>query len=71
LADAEDVTVGVAHVHLPKAKGLIAWRLEHLQPLTRADLVQGVHVSNDEGQPDAVWSAATLPVQAEEDLTLA
>src|ERR1700738_499761 len=87
LADSEDMSIGVAHVHLSHVPWLIRRRPSYFKPLCDAVLVDGVHIIHPnrhpltlvggfvafrtEGHLDVALATPPLTVFAQKDLALA
>src|SRR2546422_8279616 len=67
-ADAEDVPVGVAHVHLAQVPGLVRRRTGDFEALLQTAAVDGCDVVDKDAHPRSALAAAALTVLTEKDL---
>src|SRR5437867_1713541 len=68
LADAEDVPVGMAHVHLAQVPGLVRRRTGDFEALLQTAPVDGCDVVDKDAHPRSALAAAALTVLTEKDL---
>ena len=68
-ADPQDVSVGVADMHLSYVPWLVLWSGDDVDPLTGASRMYRVDVVEPQREPDPMLATSSLSIQAEEDLT--